>query len=164
VLLHAYRSGWAEVPRFAADTIILTRHAAGELDWEAFRHKVTDAHLTLPVGEALRFVVRTFDAPVPDATLDALSAVPPTRRERRKHRVASKSTTTDRGRVVGDAQDLRIGWARTSANLTRAGAARAYPAFLRRRFNVARVWTVPFVVAGRRVTRSIRRRATVARP
>jgi hypothetical protein len=164
VLLHAYRSGWAEVPRFAADTIILTRRAADELDWDAFLRKTTGAHLTLPVGEALRFVVRTFDAPVPDATLDALSAVPPTRRERRKHRVASKSMSSDRGRVAGDAQRLRIAWARTSVNLTRVGAARTCPPFLRQRFNVDRLWAVPFVVAGRRVTRSIRRRATVARP
>src|SRR5262249_8888001 len=53
VVLHAYRSGWARVPRWVADVVMLLRTSSTTLDWDRLVQRVLSAHLSLPVAEAL---------------------------------------------------------------------------------------------------------------
>ena len=156
VIQHAYKSGWAEVPRWVADAVVLLRSSRDALDWDIFVDRVASTALALPVGDALSYVTVTFDAPVPAAVVAALTSRRATRRERRKHRVAQRPLRRAPQPVLGGAEDLRIGWARTSINYSRAGAAKSLSAYLRGRMHVERLWTLPFLVIARRVRRAWR--------
>lgn len=155
VVLHAYRSGWGNVPRWVADATMLLNRAGSDFDWYRFIERVTDARISLPMLDALRYLAQSFAAPIPAGVLRALGG-PATFRERRKHRIASRAFTGERHWLRGEFRDLRTGWARASVNLSPAGARRAIKPFLRLRLRVDDVWAVPFVMAARR-TRSLAR-------
>jgi hypothetical protein len=159
VIQHAYKSGWWEVPRWVADVVVLLRSAEETLDWDAFVDRTARTALALPVGDALSYVAATFDAAVPEPVLGALGRYRPSRRELRKHRRAEEHITNKPHRFLGGAENLRTGWARGSINFTRVGAVRSAGPYLRGRMHVERLWTLPFVVAARRLRRASRARA-----
>lgn len=147
VILHAYRSGWSEVPRWVPDVVVLLRGA--EFDWSRFVNRVVTAHLVLPVRDALTYVSATFDASLPDAVLTTLRTTGSSRRELRKHRVASRPPP-DRHWLFGEWPAVRTYWFRIGVSFTRIGALRALPAFLRGKTHVDHLLALPFVIARRR--------------
>jgi len=151
VILHAYRSGWARVPRWVADVVLLVRTSSASLDWDRFVHRALRAHLSLPVADALEYVATEFAAAVPDHVRGTLDGARSTRRERRKHRCAERELVSRHHWLLGEATDLRIGWARTSVNFSRIGALSSIGPFLRGRTHVDHLWALPFVVARRRI-------------
>jgi len=153
VVLHAYRSEWERVVRWVPDLVLVLRDSGALFDWDVFVQRVETGHLVLPVREALEYVRTTFDAPVPGWVIDRLHAARPSRRERRKHRIAS-TRQTQRHWLFGQGLEFRTRWARVSVNYARATATRALPAFLRARADVDHLATWPFVVAGRRIRRA----------
>jgi hypothetical protein len=151
VILHAYKSGWAQVPRWVADVVMVLRGSGDSLDWDTFVDRVLRARLALPVAEALEYVTATFDAPVPEPVVGTLTGARSTRRERRKHRRAERTITAQRHWLRGEVADLSTSWARMSVNFSRAGTLSSLRPFLRGRMHVDRVWTLPFAVLGRRI-------------
>ena len=149
VILHAFRSGWARVPRWVADVVVLVRRSDA-LDWDRFVSRVFRGHLALPVADALGYVAATFEAPVPDDVLGALGRVRSSRRERRKYRRAEQDLVMRRHWLFGEASDLRTGWARVSVNYAPIASICSIWPFLRGRAHVDRLWTLPFVIARRR--------------
>jgi hypothetical protein len=121
------------------------------LDWDRFLNRVLRARLALPVADALEYVATTFEAPVPQSVRGALGEARPTRRERRKHHRAARALVLQRHWLFGDAAHLRTSWARTSVNYSRIGALSSIGPFLRGRTHVDHIWTLPFVVARRRI-------------
>ncbi len=153
VVLHAYMAGWACVPRWVADVVVLLRSSIGTLDWEQFVDRVLRAHLSLPVADALTYVASTFEAPVPPSVHDRLHGARSTRRERRMHRRSEGALIPSRHWLLGQSTGLGTSWARISVNYSRFGALSSLGPFLRGRTHVDHVWTLPFVVAGRRLQR-----------
>jgi len=153
VILHAYRSGWTYVPRWAADIVTVLRTSGDVFDWRRFLERVCVGRLMLPVGEALGYVRCAFGAPVPEPVLVTLAGAVATRRETHKHRRAEQPIAAQRHWLLGEAPDLRTSWARISVNYSRTDALRSLPPFLRGRTHVNRVWTLLFAVAGRRARR-----------
>ena len=125
MILHAYRSGWDEVPRWVADVVLVLRSEGDTFAWDRFIERVFRGHLAAPVVEALRYLASEFGAPIPAAVLTRL-AHEPTRRERHKHRVASRPVTTERDWLLGETRDLRTTWALASVNLTRQARRREH--------------------------------------
>jgi hypothetical protein len=150
VILHAYRSGWARVPRWVADVVVVLRNATDTLDWERFVDRVLGAHLTLPVTDALDYVSSAFEAPVPRSVRGRLRGARSTRRERRKHELATRELVSSRHWLLGDLGALRTSWARISVNYSRPGELASIGPFLRGRTRVDHLWTLPFVVVRRR--------------
>ena len=151
VILHAFRSGWAQVPRWVADVVVLLRSTTDRFDWDRFVDRVLRAHLTLPVADALEYVTVTFDAPVPRSVRAALRTTRPTRREQHTYRRAQRELVVRRHWLFGEAAHLSTSWARVSINYSRAGALTSIGPFLRGRADVDHVWTLPFVVTRRRI-------------
>ena len=156
VILHAYRAGWDEVPRWVTDVVLVLRTEGDTFAWDRFVDRVSRGHLAAPVLEALRYVATEFQAPVPDAVLRRLTGEP-TRRELYKHHLASRPIVTERDWLFGETRDLRTAWARASINLTRRGAASTVGPFLRLRTNVDRLAALPFAVVARRARRTMAR-------
>lgn len=155
VILHAFRAGWATVPRWAADAVFLLRASADEFDWDHFVTRVVDGHLALPARDGLEYVWREFAAPVPTDALVELARAPAGRLERHRHAVASRTMTTTRRPLVGELGDARIGWARWSLNLTPEAAARSFAPFVTRRLGLERLSELPGAIA-RRGMRNVR--------
>jgi len=151
VILHAFKSGWTRVPRWIADVIVLLRCSAATLDWDRFVDRVLRAHLALPVADALEYVTTTFEGPVPDAARVALHGARSTRRERHKYGRAQRELGAGRHWLLGETAQLRTSWARISVNYSRRGAISSLGPFLRGRTHVDHLWTLPIVVARRRV-------------
>jgi hypothetical protein len=151
VILHAYRSGWARVPRWVADAAMLLRAPSATVDWDRFVRRVRRAHLALPVTDALEYAATTFEVPVPADVRATLVGARSTRRERRTHRRAEREVGAQRHWVFGASGDLATGWARTSVNYSRIGALASIGPFLRGRTHVDHVWALPFVIAQRRI-------------
>jgi hypothetical protein len=154
VILHAFKSGWTGVPRWIADVIVLLRCSAATLDWDRFVDRVLRAHLALPVADALEYVTTTFEGPVPDAARVALHSARSTRRERHKYGRAQRELGAGRHWLLGETAQLRTSWARISVNYSRRGAIASLGPFLRGRTHVDHLWTLPIVVARRRVQAS----------
>jgi hypothetical protein len=95
-------------------------------------------------------VCERFEAPVPDSVVRQLRAVPITRRQARKDRVASLRPAGGHW-LFPEWPEFRVRWARASVNYSRRRAWRSFPAFLRARTNVERLWTLPFVMVSRRI-------------
>jgi hypothetical protein len=149
VLLHAFRAGWADTPRWIADATFTVRALGSELDWDRLTCRVTTGHLALPVRDALVFLVDEFDAPVPSEALDALARARVSPWARHRYHVASRGMTGERRAVIGELDDARIGWARWSINLTPVAAARSAAPFVARRLGLEHTRDIPGAVATR---------------
>jgi hypothetical protein len=75
VCVHGLR--WDPTPpvRWAADLMILLRHQEG-IDWKLVVSLAKSRRLVLPVRQALEYLHRTFEAPVPEEVLRELQAAP----------------------------------------------------------------------------------------
>jgi Uncharacterised nucleotidyltransferase len=76
-LLHAcvHGIGWNEIPplRWIADATAIMRSST--IDWGRFLQQVEDRRIALPVRDALRYLVATLAAPVPNDVIDKLFAM-----------------------------------------------------------------------------------------
>jgi Uncharacterised nucleotidyltransferase len=158
VILHAYKSGWARVPWWVADVVVVLRSSGNDFDWDRFVNRVLHARLALPVAEALEYVTTTFDAPVPEPVRVTLAAARSTRREHHKHRRAERTMVARRHWLFGEVVDLSTDWARISVNFSRAGELSSLRPFLRGRMHVDHLWTLPFAITWRRLRRQPRLR------
>jgi len=107
--------------RWVADAFIVMKDAAGTLDWDRLVEQATRRTLTLPVTEALRYLVTLLDAPVPGAVLKRLAAVDVPGRERREFRRRTREGSSrtfgflptlwyKHSRMEGGAHLLRKAW------------------------------------------------------
>ena len=66
---------WEALPLWwFADAIFLIRRTS-EIDWERLLRYGHETRMILPLREALRYVARRFQAPVPDGFLQELEAI-----------------------------------------------------------------------------------------
>jgi hypothetical protein len=88
VLLHACVHGLqcASGPaiRWAADVTLLSARRAADLDWERVAREAARRRVAVPVRTALRWARERLDAPVPDAALARIEAIPTGDDERRE--------------------------------------------------------------------------------
>jgi hypothetical protein len=76
-LLHAlvHGSAWNEIPpvRWVADAMTIMRTAP--IDWDRLVRLTRNLHVTLPVRAASEYLVRVFQAPIPEHTRNSLAAL-----------------------------------------------------------------------------------------
>src|SRR5262245_34498002 len=91
-LLHTCWHGarWNEVPpiRWIADAMVILDASAGEIEWPGLMQKARRHRVVMPVKNALEYLKKTFDAPVPDTLLKSLSTVRISKIERENYEVA----------------------------------------------------------------------------
>jgi hypothetical protein len=96
-LLHALVHGaaWNEIPpvRWVADAMTIIR--AAPIDWERLLHLTRDLHVTLPVRAACDYLVRVFQAPIPQHTRNSLAALRTDLAERVEFEKSQKPWQTD---------------------------------------------------------------------
>jgi hypothetical protein len=135
-----------------ADALAVLASGAA-IDWERVVRHALRLRSMLRLRDALVYLRRELGAPVPEAPIRELEAIPPRRRERRAHKEAGSSR-----RVLGP-------WPRTATRFLHVTADRplpvalaALPTFLRNELGLTRRGEVPLEVARRAASR---RRPTV---
>lgn len=149
LVLHAFRSGWRNVPRWVADATMVLR-GTPDFDWEGFTRRVVAGRLSAPVEDALRYAARLVRLPVPDDVLAALAATDRGALRRRRYAVACRAVTGVRRPLVGQLPDLRVLWARRYLNLTASARLRAAVPFVLAATDADRLVSVPGVVVRNR--------------
>ncbi|MGA2038875.1 MAG: nucleotidyltransferase family protein [Bryobacteraceae bacterium] len=91
-LLHALVHGpmWNEIPpmRWVADAVTVARH--GAIDWDRLVSLTGRLRVTLWVQAACGYLVRVFDAPIPERVLDGLARLPVDAAERVEFEASQK--------------------------------------------------------------------------
>jgi hypothetical protein len=129
-LLHVCVHGAAWNPmrpiRWTADAYKVIEAAGDGLDWERLVRIAARGRLTLPLADALAYLARELEAPVPDDSLRALAEAPVSGLERRAHAALSRPPSPQRS--------LALLWWFWEGHLARAAADGVRPgpsAFLR---------------------------------
>jgi hypothetical protein len=127
--------------RWIADVTVLLG-AAPDLDWDVVVAEARRHHVSLLVGEALRYLAQVVEAKVPSDVIGALAATPTTPRERLAHRLSL--TTTPR---VASAAELLGRFTRLTADLPLWRAVAAAPGFLHAMVGVEHRRELPVAIA-----------------
>jgi hypothetical protein len=130
--------------RWITDAVLLMRTPG--LDWDVVVAEARRHHVSLLIGEALRYLVQALDADVPGDVLAELAATPTTARDRLAHRL---SLTTSRR--VPSAAEVLGRFTRLTADLPLPGAVASAPAFLQVMLGVQRRRDLPVAVARKAV-------------
>ena len=93
----AHGVAWAPLPplRWVADAVHILR-SADAVDWERLEQLTTRAGAALAVADALAWLRRHFDAPIPDDVVERIARLPVSTARRRLHRA-----NTERSHVFG---------------------------------------------------------------
>jgi hypothetical protein len=131
--------------RWIADVTLLLG-AVPDLNWDVLVAEARRDHVSLLIGEALRYLVDAFHAGVPQEVLAALAAVPATRRDRLAHRLSL--TTSPR---MPSAAEVLGRHTRLTADIPVSRAIAAAPMFLQDLLGVQRRRDLPVAVARKAV-------------
>jgi Uncharacterised nucleotidyltransferase len=134
--------------RWVTDGSVLIGAVPG-LDWDVVVSEAGRHHVSLLVGEALRYLVEALDLDVPHGAVEALAATPTTPRERLAHRLSL--TTSPR---VASAAEVLGRFTRLTADLPLSRAVATAPAFLQAMLGVERRRDLP-VAAARKAARAV---------
>jgi hypothetical protein len=157
-LLHACWHGarWNEVPpiRWVADAMAILSASDTEIEWPSLLKKAQRHRIVLPVKDALEYLKKKFDAPVPDSVLKAMSAVRISRMERENYDVtlnpiAPPSTAKILRMLYYDYRWLSSS---TSARFKTL----VFAKHLQAKWNIDRLWHVPLYMSMRMVRRVVR--------
>ncbi|MGE3517492.1 MAG: nucleotidyltransferase family protein [Vicinamibacterales bacterium] len=129
MLLHVCVHGmrWSTTPtlRWAADALTIVR-SDRPVAWDRFVDRATRQQVTLPAGDALRFLREALDAPVPDDVLPRLLRVRVSQSQRLEYRVKRQQRTAARLILIHWFQHRRVSGGAFITDLVR------FPGYLRR--------------------------------
>jgi hypothetical protein len=131
--------------RWIGDVTVLLR-VVPDINWDVLVAEARRHRVSLLIGEALRYLVDTFDAGVPPAVLAALAAAPATRRDRLAHRLSL--TTSPR---MPSAAEVLGRHTRLTADIPLSRAVATAPTFLQDLLGAQRRRDVPAAVARKAV-------------
>lgn len=83
VCLHGYRWNPLHPLRWVADACIILQRRSAEIDWATAVHEAACQQMSLRLSKSLSYLKKEFAAPVPDAVLAALAAIPISAQEAR---------------------------------------------------------------------------------
>jgi len=154
-LLHICWHGarWNEVPpiRWIADAMAIMGESAEEIDCARLLKQAQKHHIVMPVKDALEYLKKTFDAPVPDTLLKSLAAVRISKIERENYDVAlnpmAPPTTSKILRMLY--YDYR--W--LSSSTSSRFKSLAFAKHLQAKWDIDRLWQVPLYVSIRMARR-----------
>jgi putative nucleotidyltransferase-like protein len=155
-LLHTCLTGARSTPftnlQWIADATLTVR-ATPQLDWERVLAGASRRRAELRLRDALTYLRRAVDPPVPPEVMTSLAAVRPTTRDRLAHRVAASG-----GKVAGEFPRALSQYIRATAGSGSLRTVVGVPAFLRETWKLDHTWEVPLHAVRKGVRGLVRRR------
>lgn len=154
-LLHTCWHGvrWNEVPpiRWVADAMTILNCSLTEIDWNLIVEKARRHRISLPLKDALSYLEKTLQAPVPDGVLAALERIPVSATDRIGYQATANPLAPPDTRMILALLRYDYLW------LTRSTSMRprpfAFARFLQTKWNIEYLWQVPFILSFRTVLR-----------
>jgi hypothetical protein len=151
-LLHACVHGarWdssAQLRWIADATTIVAAHP--DLDWDRVGHQAVEVHAALLLKDALAYLAREFDVPIPIPLLASLQRTKTSWKEGLAHRLNGWDAPVvfrPLSRIVAGYADVSIDW-RSSQFVTR------FPGYLQALWNLERTWDIPAAAVHKGATR-----------
>jgi len=141
LVVHGLWAGSSANVRWVADAAVVIRTAGDELDWDRVLDQTVRRDLVVPVSNALRYLDRVVDTPVPPRAVNELLRVPVRRRTRRAYdRIMGDTQETE---LLGGLEGTRAYWSRQSYKWGTWRAARELPYFLQDNWNLDHPAQVP---------------------
>lgn len=142
-LLHVCVHGASFVPegtaRWAADSMVLLAAVGTNMDWNRLIAQTKKHRAVLPMRDALTYLARTLEAPVPPAVVERFLRLPTTRRERFAYRVSTRRRPTALGELPGTLAQ----YARISACWSLPQVVMRFPRFVRDFWEIGHIWQLP---------------------
>jgi hypothetical protein len=139
VCVHGARWGSGATLRWVADSITILLSENGVLDWDRLVEQTARVRRSLQMADALAYVCRTFDAPIPGAVLTRLRKVPTNRRDTIAHRLGVWKSPP----LLGGLPQRISQYAELSATWSPGQAAVRFPRFMQHVWNLEGLWQVP---------------------
>ena len=146
VILHAFRSGWAAVPRWVADVAMIVRSAGDAMNWDRFVERALRGAVASPVRDALDYAVAVAELAVPAGVVQTLGGARRRRSFERRYAIGSRPLTSMRSPVTGQLDDVRTIWSRHTVNMTVISRARYLRPFVLARTGTDDLRSLPGVV------------------
>jgi hypothetical protein len=93
-LLHVFAHGinWAPVPllRWIADAMVIMNSSQSEIDWNRLIEQIRKHRLILPIKDALKYLHKVFNLPIPPAVLKSLESMSVSRIEHMEYQVRTQ--------------------------------------------------------------------------
>jgi hypothetical protein len=157
MLLHVCVHGWAwcrHPPfRWVVDAMTVMECSGSQVDWDRLVANARRRRLSLRLQAALAYLQERFDADVPRAVLDGLSAGPVTRMERWEYRLKTRGVHTPLGEFI--LHLARLNRLRDDSGFR--GWAFGLLEYLRRRWRLDSMVDVPIELCVRMLRRTMRR-------
>ena len=163
-LFHVCAHGvqWNEVPpiRWIADAMIILTRARQPIDWERLTQMAALHHLTLPIFEALSYLRKTFQAPVPERVTENMRRVPLTDIDRFGYRISTQpSEDPTTGEIV---RRLAYECLQVTSTWPLMKRPRIAMKWLQFRWSAGTPWQLMTILSSR-VARHARKQATLSR-
>lgn len=143
--------------RWIADAMAIMGESAEEIDWARLMRKAQKHRIIMPVKDALEYLKKTFNAPIPDGLLKSLSAVRISKIEQENYEVTldpmAPPTTTKILRLLY--YDYR--W--LSSSTSSRFKSLAFAKHLQVKWDIDRLWHVPLYVSIRMIRRVLAARS-----
>jgi len=145
-LFHAcvYGLKWNRLPpcRWVADSMTLLDTQAADIEWDILLEHARARELTIQLREALGYLKKTFEAPIPDGLLEHLRQVPLSRMERFEFHVASRP----RHPLFGNLLKYTVAYRRINEPQSFVLKVLLYPNFLQVCWRIKSLWMMPLVL------------------
>lgn len=156
-LLHTCWHGarWNEVPpiRWVADAMAILGASAPEIEWSSLLKKAQRHRIVLPVKDALEYLKKKFDAPVPDSVLKSLSAVRISNLERENYELTINPMIPPTTKKILRMLYYDYRW--LSSSSSSRFKALVFAKHLQERWNIDHLWHVPLYMSMRMARRVI---------
>jgi len=158
-LLHLFKHGslWSSVApiRWVADAMMILNDSEAQVDWERLLAQARDRQLVVTVREALSYLRRLLDAPMPPDMLHSLMSIPVSRIERIEHRIRLRSRAR-----LGDRFPFLVlryrRYSRLSSKRMLPGRRLNFLEYCKIVWGVESAWKVPYFAATKVVGRLVR--------
>jgi hypothetical protein len=157
-LLHTCWHGarWNEVPpiRWVADAMAILGASAAEIEWSSLLKKAQRHRIVMPVKDSLEYLKKRFDAPVPDALLESLSAVRISKIERENYELTLNPMAPPTTKKILRMLYYDYRWLTSSTNSRFKTL--VFARHLQAKWNIDHLWHVPLYLPMRMVRRVLR--------
>lgn len=165
-LLHTCWHGarWNEVPpiRWVADAMAILGASAGEIEWTSLLKKAQRHRIVLPVKDALEYLKKKFDAPVPESVIESLAAVRISKMERENYELTLNPTAPPTTSKILRMLYYDYRW--LSSSTSSRSKTLTFAKHLQAKWNIDHLWHVPLYMSMRMVRRVLTTRSGTQLP
>lgn len=126
--------------RWVGDLMIILNNHASSIDWDGIATLSKERKTVIPIQKGFHYLRETFHAPIPDAALEKLDSLEPTKLEK----VAYFIQTKNKNKFFGNFFKFSLDYLRLPKPAGFFGKLIAFPRYLQLSWKIKNIWLMPF--------------------